>query len=790
MAILGLLPSVGISLNSDFEANKIIIQGLERIPESTAQSSLGIKASMPIDNDSINQGIKRLYKTNYFQDIQVKPKDGNLLVKVQERPLITSIEFKGNKKLETKDLNKILEMAKSTSGSFYNPEVLFKIKQSLLTQYSIMGYYSAKIDIIKTSLANNNVSIVIDVSEGKKAEINRINIMGNNVFNQDLLLDQLTIKVPSIYNLWGIFSNSTVYSPNGLRSALEDLTNYYFNHGYLDFHITSHQSSLTNDKENAFLAFNVTEGAPYTINNVDIVGDLVGEEDKINALITIKKDNTFSKEAVINIANNIASYLKNKGYAFAKVNPVPNIDQDTHSVAVTFYVTPGRKVYVRQINFLGNNVTNDYVYRREMQYYETGLYDENLINQSKIKLQRLKYVENVGVTTDPVPGTDDMVDLNYNIKERSANSISANLGWSDLYHFMVGGSLDLPNVLGTGNTFSISGQVSEPYQSINMSYMDPYFTQAGISQTANVYVNKTNYEDTSIADYELNQVGATLNYQVPLSAFSSFNFGAGLDWTEVKEPSGGISTIISTLTGDKSQASYISGLVNAGWSHNSTNRAYFPTQGNTLSFNAQASVPGSDLQWYKLSTSASIFYPVLFDQSSLSIKGGIGYGNGYGNTSTLPFYLNYFGGGWGSVRGYMQGGMGPTDTYISSDGSAYQGDAVGGNLNIYLNIDLLFALPGVKDSSSMRWGVFFDAGNVYNTSALSVYNKNSNPGGVLWPSPEQDKYPNLSNLRYSVGIEFQWLSPVGPLAFSIAQPLNKHQGDDTEVFQFTLGTSF
>ncbi|WP_235826822.1 outer membrane protein assembly factor BamA [Facilibium subflavum] len=782
LTLFGFMPVTGLYAADKFVVSNIDIQGLDRISKATVYDDLGIQKGQEVNAQVTNQAIKSLYKTGFFKNIQLYQDNNKLIVKLEERPGISSVDFDGNDKIKNEDMRKVLRQAGLDVGNIVNPEVLFQVKQSLLMQYAMLGYYSTKVDIQQIKQSRNRVAIKIHIAEGRQAVIRRVNVLGNHHYSAKDLLDNITLKTPSIWNFWGVFSSNTTYSPQNMQSSVEGLSNYYMNNGYLDFRVINQQASLTPNKENAYIAFDITEGDVYKVTKVNLQGKFVIPKDELQKLVQIHAGEVFSRQKVLDSAKAMTNALGDKGYAFAKVNPLPKVNKDNKTVAITFYIDPGKKVYINHINFLGNNVTNDYVYRRQMQYYESGVYNQSMIDQSKIKLQRMPFVEDVKVTKQPVQGTDDMVNMDYAIKERSANKVSMQLGYSQLYNFMIGGSFDLPNILGTGNMFSIGANLSSVYQSLNMSYTNPFFTQSGVSQTMGMYLSRTDYDNTDIANYRLNQYGATLGYSIPTSAFDSVSIGGGIDHTQVLQPTGGTSSILSWFSENNGNQSNFNTLTfNLGWNHNSTNRAFFPTHGTTFGLNGTAAVPGSDLQWYKVTTSAGYFHP-LYGDITLSLQGGAGYGDGYGKTDELPFFQNFYGGGWGSVRGFAQGGMGPVDTYTPNGGTAEQGSAVGGNLNVYANIDILFPIPGVKDSRNMRLGVFFDAGNVYNTYSY--------PQGTLWYEPSSPSSPTFSNLRYSVGVEFRWLSPLGAMAFSLAKPLNVKPGDSTQIFQFTLGRTF
>ena len=788
MVMLGVLPTFGFSAESaNFVVNQVKIDGLSRISSDTVMKDIPVEDGQTLSTQDTSQIISDLYQTGYFNDIKLYRQNNNLVIQVKERPAISAIDISGNDAIKTDDLKKGLTMAGLDVGNIYNPDLLKQIKQSLEMEYYNLGKYAVQIVASVIPLTRNRVDIKIKISEGKTAKIRRIDIIGNKKYTQSTLRDELVLTTPSIWNLWGLLTSDDQYSTQRMQSSIEQLRSYYMDRGYIDFNVESHQVSLNPNKDNTYVTMNISPGKVYKVSKIDVEGKLILPREKVRGMISLDPGAVFSRKELLDSSNRIKEALGKKGYAFAQVNPVPTIDRKDRTVAVTFYIQPGKKVYVSQINFKGNAVTNDNVYRREMLYSEGGIYNSYMIEQSKLKLQRLPYVEKVTMKKVPVPGTDDMVNLDYDIKERSANSVTASLGYSQLYKFMVGASLNMPNLLGTGNQVSLSTQLSKPYKSLSLSYTNPYFTQSGISQTMSAYVTDVDTASTTLANYSTDSYGFNLGYGIPLTINDTVNLGAGFDHTSLISPGAGTgsSNTVSSFIKQNGD-SFNSYMVNIGWTRNTSNRAYFPTRGDIFTIGGQASVPGSDLTWYKTNIKNSWFHPIT-DFFTFSAKTGVDYGNGYGSTDQLPFFQNYYGGGWGSVRGFNQGSMGPHDALsrnTSIHGSSpTEGNALGGNLNVYANFNALFPIPGVKDSSNMRMGAFFDMGNVYSTYQY----KSGDDRSVYEQTP---RTPTFANLRYSVGIEFQWLSPMGPLAFSFAKPLNSKPGDDTQIFQFSLGQSF
>ena len=784
LVLFGFLPLNSTFCKSNiFNISDIKIEGLTRGSKTKICNHLGIGIDRIFNQTISNQAIKKLYQTGFFNNIQMYQSKNVLTVKVVERPAISQVNFKGNNKIKTEVLSKALKEAGLDIGNIFKPEILFNIKHSLLIQYSLMGYYSTHISVIEEFKTSNRVAIKIIISEGKTARARRINILGNNQYLEKNLLVKFNFMPPSILNAWGLFGSKNEYSAIKINSSIENLNSVYMDNGYLEFHVLSHQASITPDKENIYISFDISEGKVYKVSKIKLDGKLILPKAKIEKLITLHRGSVFSRKKILNTTNAITSALSEIGYAFAKVHSSPEINKEKNIVMLTFYIDPGKKVYINQINFFGNNVTRDHVYRRQIQYYEFGLYNQKMIDQSTVKLHKMPFIEGVELKKESVTGVNDLIDMSYYIKECNANMINASIGYSELHKFMLDGNVSLPNLLGTGNQFSIGANVSSINQNLNLSYTYPFFTISGISQTIKAYISKTNYDNKLISSYQLNQYGIILNYSIPTFAFNYVNIGGSIDHTQLLEPSSGTSSIVKWFIDKNNYQIFFNTLtINFGWNHDSTNKALFPTSGKNLSIDITASIPGSDLEWYKAKTSARLFQSFL-NHLTLSVTGGIDYGDGYRKTKHLPIFQNFYGGGWHSVRGFDQGSMGPIDTYKKNGSDTIEkGNAIGGNLNIYSNIDILFPIPGSKSLPNMRLGIFYDMGNIYNTHSFSE--------DTLWSTLNSYKKPHLSNLRYSVGIQFQWLSPVGPMAFSLAKPLNVKDSDSTQNFQFTLGQIF
>ncbi|NIY56545.1 outer membrane protein assembly factor BamA, partial [Francisella noatunensis subsp. orientalis] len=522
---------IGIVLNSwadndSFILDNVSIKGLEGLQSDVVKSRIGYKKGSYITPEDTNQIINNLYGTGFFNSVDLYRKGSNLFINVKERPIIAGFNFTGNKKLKKEDLEKVFTDAGIYVGNVYNPNTMFLLKQSLLNQYSMMGLYGAEVNENIRKLPNNRIDINITFKEGKPATIDSINFVGNKNFDDSDLGSSMAFQVPSVWNLWGFLSSFDNYSPEGMNQSVQGVINYYLDRGYLDFKVTSRQASMSKDREHSYITLDVAEGEVYKVGTVTLTGKFILPKSELESLIKIKQGEVFSKSRLVDTVEGIKTLLGSKGYAFATVNPIPTIDKKKRIVSFKFVVDAGKKVYVNRVNFFGNNVTNDYVFRRQLQYYEQSQYNKEAIDKSQRRLDQLPYVAGADMELVPVEDSDDLVDVNYNIKERNANSISGSLGFSDLYGFMIGGRLNMPNVFGTGNTFNLNAQLSIPFQQLDISYIDPYFTTSGISQSISAYINRSNFAKTNaVAAYRLDTIGARLMYGVPISTFSNVSAG-------------------------------------------------------------------------------------------------------------------------------------------------------------------------------------------------------------------------------------------------------------------------
>lgn len=783
---------IALSINTafcwdSFKVEAINYEGLQALSPQLFDFSMNIKPGQVITPEKSNKLLQDLYNTGYFEDIKLDRKGNTLIIEVKEQPTVAKITFKGNKLIKTKSLNQVLLKTGLVVGNSVNPLLLKQIRLSLMQEYYNQGKYSAIVKVKQKKLSRNRVAITVDISEGVFAKIKGIHIIGNKHFSEHKILKKLPISTPSLFSF---FTNTDRFDQNNLQKALQALSDFYMDRGYAEFKVISTESAITPDHKFFYITLNISEGKKFKFGSYHLNGDTIVPKEKLKDLIKIKSGEVFSKAKLLASVAAIKDKIANKGYAFVNVQPVPEIDREKGIININFYVDAGRKVIVRKINFAGNTMTNEIVFRRDMRFVEDSIYNKSGLKKSTMKLQQHPYVSSAGYNLTPVLGTNNQVDVNYDIKERSANGVKFSIGYSDLDKVFIGASLDMPNVFGTGNAFSISTQLSRPEQSLSMSYTQPYFTLGGVSETISAYMQREdNARRQNWIGYSLDTYGFDLNYGFPINDTDTFNFGGGYSFNHLFPPGGDYKslTVENFLKENNNKDRFNGYILNLGWSRNTLNSAYFPTSGINTDLTGKITIPGSTLTWYQAGLTSS-WYHAITSYFTLNFRGQVKYGDGYGKTKHLPFFRNYYAGGWGTIRGYEDSDLGPHDslcTAVSSDASSCTGDpktrgnAIGGNLLVSASMNLFFPVPFAIDNDNMRLSAFVDAGNVYDTYKLNYAYESNMPTS-----------PNFGNLRYSAGIAFQWLSPVGAIGFSLAEPIRKKSGDQTQLFQFTMGQFF
>ena len=736
-----------------FTVTDIRVEGLQRIAPGTVFSYLPVKTGETFDELRSVEAVRALFKTGFFKDVRIEHDQGVLVVVVQERPAISSIEITGNKDIESEPLLNSLKDIGFAEGRVFDRSLLDKVEQELQRQYFSRGKYGVKIVTTVNPLERNRVGINIDVSEGRAARIKKISIVGNKVFNDETLLEDFELSTPTLLSF---YTGVDQYSKQKLSGDLETLRSYYLDRGYINFNIDSTQVSITPDKNDIYITINVTEGEQFRVKEVRLAGDLVLDPPELFPLVGLNPGDVFSRKYVTETVTKISEKLGDQGYAFANVNTIPEVDQDKKEVVVTFFVDPGKRVYVRRINMVGNTRTRDEVLRREMRQMEGGWFSTSAVERSKVRLDRLGFFEEVNVETPTVPGTNDQIDVNYSVTERPSGNLMVGLGFAQSSGVLFNASVTQNNFLGTGKRVGFSFNNSNVNTIYSFNYLNPYYTIDGISRGFGAFYRETDANEANLSDYTADTLGGNVSYGIPINEFDSVRLNVEYENLDLNTTAFSSQVVQDFITQNGNQFDTIK--VTGGWSHDSRNKAIFPDRGTSQRLTAEFTVPGMDLQFYKLGYEQQTYVP-LTKSFTLLLNGEVGYGDGFGDFDNLPFFENYFAGGVRSVRGFKDNTLGPRDSLTD--------DPLGGGFRVVGNVEVLFPPPFFTKSNSFRMSAFLDVGNVY---------------------ASYDDF-KAADLRYSTGIGATWLSPLGALSFSLAKPLNDEPGDDTQVFQFTIGAN-
>ena len=783
----------------EFIVNDIRIAGLQRVSTGSIFNTIPISVGDKIDDRKIVDITRALFATEQFDDIQIG-RDGNaLIITVAERPSISSIDISGNSALKTEILLESFDGIGITEGQVYKRSTLERMKAELVRSYSSQGRYGAGVEIYETPQPRNRVSISIEIDEGESAKIDGITILGNNIFSDEDLLDVMELSEGS----WLSFlSNDDQYSREKLQGDLENLESYYLDRGYLQFSIESSQVSISRDRSSIYITYIISEGPQYTISDVKIVGDMPLNEELIDPIIETQKDITYSQAQITQIEEIFTSLLGNEGYAFASVKGQPDIDEEMLEVDLSFVIDPGKRTYTRKILFEGNEITQDDVLRREMRQFEGAWASDDKIEQSRVRLERLGFFKEVNVETVPVPGTDDQIDVKFRVEEETTGNVGGNLGYSD-FGLMIGFNLQERNFLGTGNSVGIAINKSIYQEVYNLSFYDPYFTIDGASRGYSLYYRKTDYGEFNIANYTSDSQGLGIQFGYPISDTQRVGLNLTYDRTEIDQGTLPVRDILDFLLEEGNSFQTVS--AQAVWSRITLNRGMFPTDGASTEALFLATLPLSDINYYKLNIRQKFYQPLNVWDLVFGFQGEIGYLAPYGDTNTVPFFQHFYAGGPRSLRGFESNTLGPRATpspcygfdtvndlcppLIDSnfdgipDSPAYnqsiiyqRDDPIGGDVKIEGSMQLIFKLPMVEDQRSMRTAFFFDFGNVFAMECreyqVSCYK------------------PSIDELRYSIGVGLTWITGFGPMSFAISKPYNEDRYERTEEFQFTIGTVF
>jgi outer membrane protein insertion porin family len=752
-ALLGLSSAVWAA--DPFVIKDIRVEGLQRTEAGTVFNYLPIKVGDTFTDTSAQNAIKSLYATGFFDDVRIESTGNVVIVEVAERPVITQLTITGAKEFDKDQLIKGLKDNGLAESRVFDQALLDGAIQELKRQYYSRGKYSVEITPHVTKLERNRVAISLDITEGITAKIREIRIVGAKAFDESTLQDQFS-QTTGDWTSW--ISHDDQYSKQKLTGDLEKLRAWYQNQGYLEFNIDSTQVSISGDKESVYLTINITEGHRFTVGDLKLGGDLKVPEAELRSLFLIKSGEIFNREKINNTVTAISDRLGKEGYAFANVNVIPDTDHVKNTVSFTFYVDPGRRTYVRQLNITGNDKTRDEVIRREMRQLEGAYYNGADIKRSKERAQLLGYFEDVNVATPAVPGSPDQVDMNVNVKERSTGSVTAGVGFVQGQGLQLSAGISQTNLFGSGKTAALNLSTGSVNKSEQLSFTDPYFTKDGVSLGYSLYHRSYNPDTISLSEYKTTSAGASVTAGVPITEHDRINYSLGVDETSITTFANSPAQYTSFV--NQYGSSNMTLTAGASWARDTRDSSLWPTRGYTMGASLDGGVPGGDIEFYRLGHNESWFFP-LSSNYTLMLSGEVGAINGYGKSSTVPFYDNYYLGGIGSVRGYESDSIGPKDI---------NGYSLGGTRKVQASSELLFPFPGLRDNKSVRLSLFADAGSLWNN---------------------KDDSTSISNgLRYSVGGALTWLSPIGPLKFSYALPLRKEDTDKLQRLQFQLGTVF
>ncbi len=739
----------------DFVVSDIVVEGNERIDLGTILNYLPIRNRDQFRASEDGASVLRsLYETGLFEDVVVKRRGANtLLINVVERPAIGSISIDGNRKIETEALQRSLRQADIALGRVYNRSILETVERELRRVYFSSGSYGSEINIKVEELERNRVALDIVIDEGAVARIEHINIVGNTQFSDATLLNLLQSSEKKI----NPFSSADEYSQVKLAADIETLRSYYQDRGFIRFEVDSTQVSISPDKRDIFIVINIREGERYTLGDIRVDGEVDISNEELLSLITIKTGDTFARKDIVRSSNAISDRLGQDGYAFAEVDVLPDINDENRDVALRFVFNPGKRVYVRRIIFTGQYKTRDEVLRREMRQLEGSRFSPTLVNRSRIRLQRLAFMQSVSIRTPRVPGADDQVDLEVTVVEGQSGSFSAGLGYGSDGGSTVNLAFQQDNLFGSGESLQFSFDRSQTTRQLSLSFRDPYFTDDGISRTLGAFIRETDTgNQTSTSRFLASTRGGSVRFGVPLSEFSTFRIGFGYERTEIGTTG---ETPISILDFVEEEGDTFDVFnIDLGLVYDTRNRTVFATDGTSNRFSIEAATPNSDYTFYKVGYNFETYHAVT-PRYTFSLSARIDNGVGYGDFETLPFFDRFFAGGVRTLRGYRTGSLGPRDS---------RGNAAGGDFRTLGTAEVIFPPPFVEEPGATRFSLFTDFGNVFEDSSAF----------------------DSEELRGSYGIAFVWLSPVGPLTFSFSNPYNERDADRIQNFQFTIGSIF
>ena len=762
LSLVFVVLSFSIFAAENLRVSDIKVEGLQRIDPGLIFNNIPFEIDDLIEDIDFSKSISLIYKTGQFKDVAIEREGQVIIISVRERPIINEINFHGTESFQPEALKTGLSLMNLASGLIFDNGDIAKAERELTNQYLSQGKYTTSVRGEVVPLERNRVDINFYIEEGRLSRIKDIAIVGNKSFVKEELLDEFSLKTTNIMSWW---EKDDRYSKQTLTGDLERLRSFYMNQGFMNFKINSSVVSISKDKKKIFIAVTIDEGDKFSIGKVKLKGD-VPEPLALSDLekdLSISEGDVFNRSKVNESTSKVAKSLGNFGYAFANVSSVPTIDKDKHRVDFTFFIDPGKKIYVRRINIIGNEKSKDEVIRRELRQLESSWFAQDKVDRSKTRLTRTQFFDSVDVETPAVQGVSDQVDLNIKVTERNTGKVSIGAGLSSSEGVVGTLSVSQDNFLGTGNRIATAISTGDINKVYSLSFTDPYWTEDGVSRGFSVYHKETNTKDLGTGTYDTASAGFGMNFGIPLSEYDTLSFGATIDLTELKlqadSPVGYKNYCSSVASAGSLNCDTDSLAFWAGWQTDSRDNMIFPTKGYKVSLNADVTAPVFDMQYYKISASGEQYLPVT-EKITTRIKGALGYGASYGD-EIFPFFKNYTVGGQSTLRGFKQSSVGEKTLDTNGQYITY-----GGEKMVTLSAETFFPLPGMKNTDSFRMSAFVDAGGVF-----------------------EDSF-SASEMRYSMGIGATWLSPFGPLNVSLAAPLNDDNLDRTETFQFGMGTNF
>jgi len=787
----------------EFVVRDIRIEGLQRISEGTVFNYLPVNIGDSLSREDVQEALRTVYGTEFFNDVEFRREGDTLIIAVVERPSISDFTITGNKDIKTEDLLESLSGVGLRKGRILNRSVLDDVERSLTDEYFAQGKYAASVKAEVKDLPDNKVDINILIKEGDRARIRQINIVGNTIYDDDELLDIFQLRTP---HLLSFIRQDDRYSREALQGDLESLRSYYMDRGYADFSVDSTQVAISPNKQDIFITVNIVEGDRYTVSDVKLAGDLILPESALNPYVQVRPGQIFSQRLLTGTEELIQLRLGEEGYAFTQVEPIADLNKETREVEVTFYVDPKSRVYVRRINFNGADAVNDEVFRREMRQFESGYLSKSKIDRSKARLQRLPYIESVEVATNPVPGTSDLVDVDFNITEGLPGQFGGGLGYSDSQGILINGNFVHTNFMGTGNRVQSDINLGKYTKVVGGSYTNPYVSLNEVSRTLSAAYRTTTQFTSDASDLDTKTLSAGVNWGYPLTEYQRVNIGLNFQASQLDANSISSSEQAFEWVRDNGDSSfscvpdcgapgayaiystkYKTYELSGGWSYDTRNRSLFANRGTRHSLGFSATFPGSEVEFVYLNYRYVQYVPFT-RYFTFAFNANLGYGEAFGDTTSVPPYKNFFAGGPNTVRGYRESSLGPRDSL---------NNPYGGNMLAAGSAEVILPIPA-KWQSRSRFTLFYDIGNTFATEGTINWYDAGGTGGTQLPNDFYDF--DFDMLRQSVGLAAEWLSPMGLFKFSYGLPLNEFKGsntggvfllpDETENFQFTIGGAF